>query len=90
MSRAPKLDPTGAAQRAIDREHLRRCLHLAARARGATSPNPMVGAVIVKDGEVIAEAYHHKAGSAHAEHLALASARVSLEGRALVMPAPGQ
>jgi diaminohydroxyphosphoribosylaminopyrimidine deaminase/5-amino-6-(5-phosphoribosylamino)uracil reductase len=44
-----------------------RCLTLAARARGATSPNPLVGAVLVRDGKVIGEACHRRAGQAHAE-----------------------
>lgn len=39
----------------FDRAMMRRCLELARRALGCTSPNPMVGAVIVKDGEIIGE-----------------------------------
>src|SRR5438105_2164340 len=54
-----------------DRWHMRRALRLAAKARGRTAPNPMVGAVIVKDGEVIAEGFHAKAGTDHAEVAAL-------------------
>ncbi|HEB02790.1 MAG TPA: bifunctional diaminohydroxyphosphoribosylaminopyrimidine deaminase/5-amino-6-(5-phosphoribosylamino)uracil reductase RibD [Nitrospirae bacterium] len=54
-----------------DAKYMKRALSLASRARGQTSPNPMVGAVIVKGGKVIAEAYHKKAGSPHAEVLAL-------------------
>jgi diaminohydroxyphosphoribosylaminopyrimidine deaminase/5-amino-6-(5-phosphoribosylamino)uracil reductase len=46
---------------------MRQALALAERARGRTSPNPMVGCVIVKGGRVIARGYHHKAGLAHAE-----------------------
>jgi len=46
---------------------MRRALELAAQARGRTSPNPMVGAVIVKAGEIVGEGYHHKAGTPHAE-----------------------
>ncbi len=57
-----------------DAKYMKRALSLASRARGRTSPNPMVGAVIVKGGKVIAEAYHKKAGSPHAEVLALALA----------------
>ncbi len=49
------------------RELMRRCLDLAARARGRTSPNPMVGALIVKDGQVLAEGWHRAPGLAHAE-----------------------
>ena len=51
---------------------MRRALELAAR--GRTSPNPMVGAVIVKAGEIVGEGYHHKAGTPHAEIHAINSA----------------
>jgi diaminohydroxyphosphoribosylaminopyrimidine deaminase/5-amino-6-(5-phosphoribosylamino)uracil reductase len=50
-----------------------RALELAAEARGQTSPNPLVGAVVVKDGRTIGEGYHHRAGDPHAERMALAS-----------------
>src|SRR4051812_32889044 len=50
-----------------------RALELAAEARGQTSPNPLVGAVIVKDGRTIGEGYHHRAGDPHAERMALAA-----------------
>lgn len=50
-----------------DRMYMRRCLELAGRAEGNTSPNPMVGAVVVHDGKIIGEGYHLKAGTAHAE-----------------------
>lgn len=46
---------------------MQRALDLAKRAKGRTSPNPLVGAVIVKNGKVIGEGYHQKAGTAHAE-----------------------
>ncbi len=70
-------------RRAEDREYLRRCLRLAARARGSTSPNPMVGALLVREGQIVAEAYHHKAGTSHAEHLALAAAQDAARGATL-------
>lgn len=54
-----------------------RALFLASMARGRTSPNPMVGAVIVKSGRIIAEGYHEKAGKDHAEIVALKKARGS-------------
>jgi diaminohydroxyphosphoribosylaminopyrimidine deaminase/5-amino-6-(5-phosphoribosylamino)uracil reductase len=46
---------------------MRYALGLASRARGMTNPNPMVGAVLVKDGRIIGEGYHHRAGEPHAE-----------------------
>ena len=52
-------------------EHMRRTLVLARKAEGRTSPNPMVGAVIVKNGLKLSEGYHKKAGSPHAEIVAL-------------------
>lgn len=53
--------------------YMNRCLQIAAFARGNTSPNPMVGAVIVCDGRIISEGYHHKAGEPHAEPNAINS-----------------
>lgn len=50
-----------------DEGYMQRCLQLAALGLGSTSPNPMVGAVIVRDGEIIGEGYHHRCGEAHAE-----------------------
>ncbi|MEA2479316.1 MAG: diaminohydroxyphosphoribosylaminopyrimidine deaminase [Thermoleophilaceae bacterium] len=50
-----------------------RALELAAEARGQTSPNPLVGAVIVKGERTIGEGYHHAAGEPHAERMALAA-----------------
>ncbi len=55
-------------------------LRLGAKARGRTSPNPLVGAVIVKNGEIVGEGYHQKAGEAHAEIHALNQARGLAEG----------
>ena len=46
-------------------------LDLAAMGRGRTSPNPMVGAVIVKDGKIVGKGWHKKAGTPHAEAAAL-------------------
>ena len=54
-----------------DTRHLRRAIELAERARGQTSPNPMVGAVVVKDGRVIGEGITQPPGEAHAERMAL-------------------
>ena len=50
-----------------------RCLQIAAFAEGRTSPNPMVGAVIVHGGRIVGEGYHHRAGKPHAEPNAIAS-----------------
>lgn len=50
---------------------MHRCLLLAQKGFGNTYPNPMVGAVVVKDGTIIGEGWHQKAGTAHAEVLAL-------------------
>lgn len=58
----------------FDRAMMQRCLTLARRALGRTSPNPLVGAVIVKDGEIIAEGFHPRAGEPHAEVFALRAA----------------
>ena len=50
---------------------MKRALSLAARGKGKTNPNPMVGAVVVNQGQIVAEAYHRQAGQPHAEILAL-------------------
>jgi diaminohydroxyphosphoribosylaminopyrimidine deaminase/5-amino-6-(5-phosphoribosylamino)uracil reductase len=51
-----------------------RALELAERGRGMTQPNPVVGAVLVRDGEVVGEGWHERKGEAHAEVNALAAA----------------
>jgi diaminohydroxyphosphoribosylaminopyrimidine deaminase/5-amino-6-(5-phosphoribosylamino)uracil reductase len=53
---------------------MRRAIELARRGHGQTAPNPMVGAVIVRDGEVVGEGYHARYGEAHAEAAALQAA----------------
>ncbi len=50
-----------------DERWMRRALALARQGEGFVSPNPMVGCVIVRDGEVVAEGYHHQVGKEHAE-----------------------
>ena len=61
-------------QRETDEKYMREALELARRGRGRTSPNPVVGAVIVKDDKVIGRGWHQKAGTAHAEVHAIADA----------------
>jgi diaminohydroxyphosphoribosylaminopyrimidine deaminase / 5-amino-6-(5-phosphoribosylamino)uracil reductase len=60
---------------ATDQGHLRRALELAERGRGRVNPNPLVGAVVVRDGEVIGEGFHAELGGLHAERAALADCR---------------
>ena len=62
---------------------MRAALHLAERGRGRTSPNPMVGAVIVKNGEVVGSGYHKKAGLPHAEIYAIHKAGENSRGATL-------
>jgi diaminohydroxyphosphoribosylaminopyrimidine deaminase/5-amino-6-(5-phosphoribosylamino)uracil reductase len=59
----------------IDLDHLRRALELAERGRGRVSPNPLVGAVVVRGGSVIGEGFHAELGGLHAERAALADCR---------------
>ncbi len=59
---------------------MRRALLLAARGLGETNPNPVVGCVIVKDGRVVGEGYHARAGGPHAEVLALKRAGTAAKG----------
>ena len=63
-----------------DTEYMQRALELAKLATGRTSPNPLVGAVIVKDETIIGEGWHHKAGTPHAEIHALAAAGLKAQG----------
>jgi diaminohydroxyphosphoribosylaminopyrimidine deaminase/5-amino-6-(5-phosphoribosylamino)uracil reductase len=55
-----------------DHRFMRMAMALAEKGRGATRPNPVVGAVVVRDGKVLARGYHHRAGAAHGEIDALA------------------
>lgn len=64
----------------IDQMYMRRALDLAGLALGRTSPNPVVGAVIVKDGQIVGEGYHQKAGTPHAEVHALRQAGAQAAG----------
>lgn len=67
-------------------EHLKfmkQALEIARRGEGLTGPNPMVGALIVKEGEVVGEGYHQKAGEDHAEVIALKQAGEKARGASL-------
>lgn len=57
----------------VDEKFMRRALQLAQQGRGHTSPNPMVGAVVVHDGKIIGEGFHRCCGKAHAEVNAIAA-----------------
>ena len=63
-----------------DAWHMARALELAARGEGSVEPNPMVGCVIVRDGETVAEGYHRQFGGPHAEVEALRSAGARARG----------
>jgi diaminohydroxyphosphoribosylaminopyrimidine deaminase / 5-amino-6-(5-phosphoribosylamino)uracil reductase len=58
-------------------------MQMALKAKGKTSPNPLVGAIIVKNGKIIGQGYHHKAGGPHAEILALSQAGKRAKGATL-------
>lgn len=60
--------------------YMRRALELAAKGCGYTNPNPMVGAVIVKNGKIIGEGYHERCGEGHAEVNAFRNATEDTEG----------
>jgi diaminohydroxyphosphoribosylaminopyrimidine deaminase/5-amino-6-(5-phosphoribosylamino)uracil reductase len=62
---------------------LSRALELAERGRGTTRPNPVVGAVVVRDGEPVGEGWHERPGEAHAEPIALAAAGERARGATL-------
>lgn len=66
-----------------DERFMRRALELAERARGLTSPNPMVGALVVREGTVVGEGFHEVAGGPHAEIAALAAAGERARGATL-------
>lgn len=63
-----------------DTEWMLRAVELSRKGVGTTSPNPPVGAVIVKDGSIIGEGWHEKAGEAHAERRAIADALAKGQG----------
>ena len=63
-----------------DKDYMERAIKLAAMGIGWTNPNPMVGAVIVKDGRIIGEGYHHKCGQLHAERDAFEGCKEDAKG----------
>jgi diaminohydroxyphosphoribosylaminopyrimidine deaminase / 5-amino-6-(5-phosphoribosylamino)uracil reductase len=63
-----------------DEGFMRRALRLAQKGEGRVSPNPLVGAVIVREGRIIAEGYHHRYGDNHAEIDAIANATEPVAG----------
>jgi diaminohydroxyphosphoribosylaminopyrimidine deaminase/5-amino-6-(5-phosphoribosylamino)uracil reductase len=66
-----------------DRYYMGMALDLARKGQGFTSPNPMVGALVVKEGRVVGKGYHRSAGQAHAEIVALREAGESAQGATL-------
>jgi diaminohydroxyphosphoribosylaminopyrimidine deaminase/5-amino-6-(5-phosphoribosylamino)uracil reductase len=67
----------------LDELYLQRAYELAARGIGSTSPNPPVGAVVVRENRIVGEGYHHRAGDAHAEASALRQAARDAHGATL-------
>ena len=67
----------------FDRKMMRRCFQLARKGRARVHPNPMVGAVIVKNGRIIGEGYHHYFGGPHAEVDAFKNAKEDVSGATL-------
>ena len=62
---------------------MKQALRLAKKAQGQTSPNPLVGAVVVQNGQVVGRGYHRQAGSPHAEIIALQKAGTHVRGSTL-------
>jgi diaminohydroxyphosphoribosylaminopyrimidine deaminase/5-amino-6-(5-phosphoribosylamino)uracil reductase len=67
----------------IHEKYMNLALNLALKAQGKTSPNPMVGALVVKNGKIVGKGYHEKAGSPHAEVIALDEAEEKSRGAIL-------
>lgn len=68
------------AEQQIHEKYMRRALELAKKGAGRTSPNPMVGCVVVKDGKIVAEGYHEHVGGFHAERNALTHCKEDVGG----------
>lgn len=71
---------TQGKKRLTDERFMRRALTLARKGEGSVSPNPLVGAVIVRDGRIIAEGYHQRRGESHAEVIAIRNATEPIAG----------
>ncbi|HTP42479.1 MAG TPA: bifunctional diaminohydroxyphosphoribosylaminopyrimidine deaminase/5-amino-6-(5-phosphoribosylamino)uracil reductase RibD [Nitrospiria bacterium] len=71
------------AQSGVDERWMRMALRLAEKGRGTVSPNPLVGAVIVKRGRVVGQGFHRQPGEPHAEAIALAQAGSRVRGATL-------
>src|SRR5438034_2286951 len=72
-----------AQERENDRAYMHRALDLARRGWGQTAPNPMVGAVVVRDGQIVGEGFHTGYGAEHAEIAALREAGANARGATL-------
>ena len=66
-----------------DLKFLKECFNLAGKGKGYVSPNPLVGAVLVKNGKIIGKGYHKKYGSSHAEVNAIKNSKVDVTGSIL-------
>ena len=77
---AQSADADGSLPAEADERFMARAVELARRGAGWTSPNPLVGAVIVRDGRIIGEGWHHRFGGPHAEREALAACSESPAG----------
>ncbi len=82
MSPEPFHDPDAAALMA-------RAIELARRGLYSTDPNPRVGCVIVQEGRIVGEGWHHRAGEAHAEVIALREAGAAARGSRSTQQRPG-
>lgn len=86
QTRRGSTDPWGsvsASSNLGDAAYLRRAIELARNGWGQTAPNPMVGAVLVRDGEVVGEGFHARLGDEHAEARALQQAGARASGATL-------
>ena len=70
-------------QNEIHRKYIKECFELAKKGKGYVSPNPLVGAVIVKDGKIIGKGYHTGYGKPHAEVEAIKNATEDVKGSTL-------